>query len=255
MTHKTPICLLIVSFVLLFACFGQASEEVTGPLAPLIEYLVDIAMHHQQEAAKPVPIVAIGGCPGVGKSYLTHTLINILQQKSIRCTILPLDHFNLSPADRKKIGTEWDIRHFKATKLQQVLQAIFNGQKLIEKPTCNQLTGETGSECMDLNAIDLILFDGLYALCSEAPLNFFDYCFAGVYLETDEANIYKWKWEREQKKMQPRTQEQFASHMQALIEEFQHNIAYSKMNAHFIIQKDEKHQYFLELRIDQVKLN
>jgi len=191
MSQKKPICFLVIAIALFWAHFGQASENETEPLAPLMEYLVEIAKHHQQEVLKPVPIVSIGGCPGVGKTYLAEILKITLQQKDIKCVILSLDHFNLSPADRKKIGTEWDIRHFKVVELQQVLQAIFQGQKLIEKPTCNQLTGEMGTELMDLNAIDLILFDGLYALCSEAPLNFFDYCFAGIYLEAEEANIYK----------------------------------------------------------------
>lgn len=214
-------------------------------LTVLVEYLKDIAEHHEQNPSKAVPIAAIGGCPGVGKTYLTKSLLSALQEKGVRCIALPLDHFNLSPTERKKIGTEWDIRHFKSSELHSCLAAIFSGEKLLEKPTCNQLTGEMGIEILDLTTIDLILFDGLYALCTDVPLNFFDYCLMGIFLEADEADIYNWKWEREQKKTQRRTWEQFVKHMEALLQEYHQNIEYSKKNAVFTIRKDSQHHYEL----------
>ena len=248
MRYQKIIQMIIITCFLLFPHLVTGNESSVQSLVPLVDYLIDMVDHHRNENFKPVPILAIGGCPGVGKTYLTKTLASILYENGIRCIILPLDHFNLSPEERKKIGTEWDIRHFKAPELQNVLFSIFSGKKLIEKPTCNQLTGEIGKELIDLNEIDLILFDGLYALCSEASLNFFDCCSAGVFVEADESDIYKWKWEREQKKVQPRTPEQFKSHMQALINEFQLRIAYSKANALFIIQKDSNHNYHIDYR-------
>lgn len=161
--------------------------------------------------------------------------------------ILPLDHFNLSPKERKKIGTEWDIRHFKVEELHDCLTSIFLGSKYLQKPTCNQLTGEIGKETLELENVNLILFDGLYALCSIAPINFFDYCRMGIFLEADESDIYKWKWEREQKKNQPRAANEFEKHMEALLLEYHQNIEHSKENAFYIIRKDKDHQYTLEM--------
>ena len=201
---------------------------------------------------KRFPLIAIGGCPGVGKTYLTKNLLIELQERGIHCIILPLDHFNLSPEERKKFGTEWDIRHFKAAELHNCMASIFSGEKYVRKPTCNQLTGEIGTEFLELNHIDLILFDGLYALCSKPPLNFFDYCFMGVFLEANESDIYSWKWEREQKKTQPRTPGQFVKHMEALLLEYHQNIEYSKKNAFFIIRKDTNHNYELEIQTPNI---
>lgn len=214
----------------------------------LINSLIDIAEYHKQDRSKAVPLIAIGGCPGVGKTYLTKKLLLELEKNEVNCVMLPLDHFILSPEERKKIGTEWDIHHFNAAELHNCLASIFSGKKQIKKPTCNQLTGEIGLELLDLNNIDLILFDGLYALCSEPPLNFFDYCFKGIFLEANESDIYNWRWEREQKKMQPRTVQQFVKHMEVLLLDYHQHIKYSKKNAFYIIKKDTHHNYNLEIQ-------
>lgn len=221
---------------------------IEAKLQPLLDALAEIAETHKQDPSKPVPLIAIGGCPGVGKTYFTKTLLTKLQEKGINCIVLPLDHFNLSPQERKKIGTEWDIRHFKVQELHKCLASIFSGEKSVQKPTCNQLTGEISSEILILSNMDLILFDGLYALCSEPPLNFFDYCSLGIFLEAGETDIYAWKWEREQKKTQPRTPDQFAKHMEALLLEYHQNIEYSQKNASFILRKDSAHGYELEVQ-------
>lgn len=243
MSYKKLIYFLFVP--LLFISSGLKGTE--AKLQPLIDALIEIAEVHQQDPTKAVPLIAIGGCPGVGKTYLTKNLLAKLQESGVNCIALPLDHFNLSPEERKKIGTEWDIRHFKVRELHECLASIFSAEKHVQKPTCNQLTGEIGTEVLVLNNIDLILFDGLYALCSNSPLNFSDYCSFTIFLEAAEADIYTWKWEREQKKTQPRTPEQFARHMEALLLEYHQNIEYSKKNANVIIRKDSNHNYELEI--------
>lgn len=237
-------------WILLIACLLNSSIPLiaTDSLQELKNYLYNVATEHRNHPSSAVPIIAIGGCPGVGKSYLAKMLVMDLEEKGFHAVVLPLDHFNLSPQERKKIGTEWDIRHFKPDELTTVLQAIANGQKNMQKPTCNQLTGEIGSEQLDLQEVDLVLFDGLYALCSCPPLNFFPFCQSGIFLEAETASIYAWKWEREQKKSTPRTPEQFLKHMAALMADYEENIAYSKENAQFLINKDSDHQYQLQQR-------
>lgn len=228
------ICILL-SFTSLVA------EEES--LEPLYEYLLQVVEHSSN--AHP-PIVAIGGCPGVGKTVLTKKIYTALQEKGIRSQILPLDDFNLSPEERLKIGTEWDIRHLKVTELHACLSSIFAGASQVQKPFTNQLTGEAGYEFVSLEDIDLILFDGLYTLCDIPPLNFFDYCETGIFLDADVEDIRKWKWERELRKNKPRTPEQFVKHMEVIFNEFNQNVSYSRKNAYFIIQADSEHHYQLE---------
>lgn len=242
-------------YFFLFAIFSHVTRGAAAnleSLTPLVKSLVDIAEHHQKDSAKAIPLIAIGGCPGVGKTHLTKSLLSILQEQGVHCLALHLDHFNLSPEERKKIGTEWDMRHLKVSELHSCLASIFSGEKLIKKPSCDQLTGQIGVEFLDLNHIDLILFDGLYALCSNPPLNFFDYCLIGIFLEANESDIYKWKWEREQKKAQPRTPEQFLKHMEAILLEYRQNIEYSKANASFIIRKDSQHHNELKIQWTEI---
>ena len=192
MHYKQLIYFLVLP--LIFVSYAlQGAELKVEALKHLVSSLVHIAKYHKQDSSKAVPLIAIGGCPGVGKTYLTKNLLLELQENGVNCVILSLDHFNLSPEERKKIGTEWDMRHFKAMELHNCLASIFSGEKHVKKPTCNQLTGEIGAEFLELDNIDLILFDGLYALCSEPPLNFFDYCVMGVFLEANESDIYSWK--------------------------------------------------------------
>lgn len=238
--------LLFLSFF--FSTVISGSEPKLEVLTPIVETLVDIAEQHRLDRSKTVPLIAIGGCPGVGKSHLTKNLLNTLQNHGVHCIILPIDDFILSHEERRKIGTEWDIRHFKASEIHDCLAAIFSGAKIVKKPTWNQLAGDIGCEVIDLNNIDLILFEGQYALCSRPPLNFFDYCQFGVFLEGSEFDVYGWRWEREQKKTQPRTKEQYVKHMEAVLLDYHQNIEYSKKNASFLIKKDSKHNYELEIQ-------
>lgn len=248
--HKVVVILLLFS-----CCFVGASEMGEQTLSPLLDYLSEMANHHRMENGIPPPIVAVGGCPGVGKTHLTQILAKALQENGVRCQILLFDDFILASRDRKKMDTLWDIRHFKVDELKAVLGGICSGKKQLQKPTRNPLTGETATEIVDLSKADLILFDGLYALCSKSPLDFYEYCVAGVYVEADEADIYHWRWEREKAKASPRTQEQFNTIMKVYFDDFHDNIEYSKSNADFIIKKDGEHHYDLKWKqIHQAEL-
>lgn len=242
---------LLIIFVpfSLFATIKEVnSDNELQPLNPLLDYLINIAHQHKQDSSKPVPLFAIGGCPGVGKTTLTKNLLKALQDKGINCKDLPLDDFNLPLEERKLMGTNWNVDHFKASELQECLSLIYSGEKILTKPTYDQVKSEVGSEIFNLCDCDIVLFDGLYALCSENPFFFFKYCVAGVFLEADECDIYRWRSEREQKKIQPRSQDQFVKHLDALLREYHQNIEYSKKNALFVIQKDHLHNYKLEIQ-------
>jgi uridine kinase len=237
------LCLPLVFFSL---AFKGTDDAVVQTLSPFLVHLKEIAETHKKDRSQPIPIVAIGGCPGVGKTHLAKALLGTLQSQGVYCIVLPLDHFNLSLKERKALGTEWDCNHLKHSELHHCLSSIASGENQVTKPICNQLTGKVSTEVMDLSEIDLILFEGLYALCTRPPLNFFDYCLEGIFLEAEEVDVYRWRWEREQKKLEPRTLEQFIKHFSCLLEDYRNTISYSKNNAHFLIRKDSDHTYHLE---------
>ncbi|OJU82452.1 MAG: hypothetical protein BGO10_09915 [Chlamydia sp. 32-24] len=236
-------------FVLFFfSIFFSTIEAKEISLSSFIDQIVQTT---QNSCSSSIPIVAIGGCPGVGKTYFTKMLATLLQQRKINCYILALDHFNLPLQERKKIGTEWDIRHFRSDELHHVLQLIKQNKIFFQKPICNQLTGEIKEETVDLSQIDVILFDGLYTLCTHNPIHFFSYADIGIFIDANEKDIYQWKWEREQKKSQPRNGDEFAKHMEAILTDYKKNIAYTKKSAHFIITKDSSHQYLIEEHVNK----
>lgn len=237
---------LLISFS---PCIHASDDEF---LSSLIQHLALVASDHKAHRENPVPIIGIGGCPGVGKTYLASVLADELKKKGVSFYILPLDHFNLSSADRKKIGTEWDLRHLKHQELHTVLDQIRTGEKHLTKPTYDQFTGEVGLEAFDLSNVDLILFEGLYALCSHEPINYYQYCLFGIYLDADEVDVYTWKWERDQRKTVPRTKEQFEKHMAVLIEEFHKNICYTKNNALYLIKKGGNHCYQMSFALGKI---
>ncbi len=239
---------ILVCFLLFQCIFFRASKtEEFESLTPLLEYLIEVAEHHKKDPSQPVPIVAIAGCPGVGKTYFTTALARKLREHNVQCRELFLDHFILSHEERKKIGTVWDTRHLKVSELHAFLAEVASGKKQIEKPTRDQRTETTDVELFDLNGTDLLLFDGHYTVCSDSPLNFFSYCIEGIFLEANESDIRKWRWERDQQREQPRTTEQFEEHMEAAIQEYHRVIKSSKNNAAFIIQKDGLHNYHLDV--------
>lgn len=230
-------------------CFSrlQAEESGLSRLMPLLDYLTDVANHHRKNSTESIPIIAIGGCPGVGKTYLSQILAKELQQKGMRCAILQLDDFVLSPEEFLKLGVESDQNHrwFKRDALHECLSSINSNVRLLELPTRDQRTQEVGSRVLDLSECDLLIFEGSYALCTREPLHFFTYATAGVFIEAAADDIYQWKWEREQMRMVPRTAEKFAKSMEIVFSDFNQHIAYSIQNAQFVIRKDHQHLYTL----------
>lgn len=233
--------LFFLSLIFLLFLFSANTAGQSQPLDSLEEFLVDLAQH--RDKSKPVPLVALGGCPGVGKTYLAKDLKERLQKRGVICQILPLDDFIRSSEERKKMAMLWDVHHLKLSELHECLADLHSGKKIVFKPTYDHMTGKTSYEILDLTHADMILFEGIYALCSKEPVNFFQYCEFGIFLEADEADIYLWKWQREQKKIHPRTKEEYEMQIQVLLTEYHKNIEYSKKNAIFFINKDSGHNY------------
>ncbi|MBS0653019.1 MAG: hypothetical protein JSR39_05760 [Verrucomicrobia bacterium] len=239
--------IIFKQFIFLFLAFSSfiKAEEFSENLSPLINYLVNRSECHKQDPSQTIPIIAIAGCGGVGKTHFANLIMQKLKKEGVQCAVLPFDDFLLSPEERRKLGTQWDLNHISCDKLHDVFFQILSKEKWIKKPTYNPLKKEVGSEILDLQGCNLILFEGLYTLCSHPPVNFFAYCDSGIFLEADEADIFAWKWGRELQKDFPRSPQQFAKHMEAYLSDFYTTVAYSRKNATFVIKKGSQHQYFL----------
>lgn len=210
---------------------------------PMLLQAQELSDSYQTGNLKKIPILAIGGCPGVGKTVFAEKMKRALQEKGIQAAILKMDDFIKDTKTRSEYGTGWDIRHFDAQDLHQTMLKITSEEKKISKPTLSEVTREKGSEVLDLQGVTLLIVEGLYALSTESSLGFFDYANLGVYLEANLEDVYMWRWERELKKRAPKTPEHFKRHMDDIIKDFILHVATTKSVANYIITKDQGHNY------------
>lgn len=211
-----------------------------GPPHELDVLIAHIAAQSQKTSTEPF-VVGIGGCPGVGKTTLAKQLAEGLAKLSLPTTILHIDDFNL-PADERKDHGEWNLDHLHLDKLKDVINAIDRGEKLIAKPTYNQVTGKCGHEVLDLTLTRVVLFEGLYATCSREPLDFSLHCSETIFIIADKEDIYQWKKERNETRLSPRNEEEFKAHMEAMLREYEKNIAYSQDDASILVKKGHLHK-------------
>ena len=223
---------MIYFLVLLFPFFVSADT-----LDALVDDILKI------EAVKP--IVSIAGCPGVGKSTLAKNLQKRLSDRGVRSAIISLDEFGKSQEDRKVLTSELDPRRIYWDQIHLALTKVKMGGKL-KLPSINQLTKERGEKILDLDEVDVILFEGSYALGHFSPIDFLQYADYAIYIETDLENIYDWKWEREFKKTISRTSKAFFFHMKEIMQDFAFHVYPTRKNANKVLHIDAKHNFSLE---------
>ncbi len=203
----------------------------------LTSQLSHLAGEHSQHTYQKIPVVGIGGCPGVGKTTLTNLLAQKLKSEGVSFVIVRFDDWT-NPEDQRENG------YFNLEGVHAFFAAFSEGQQFIEKPVVNEFTGEYSRETLDLRNVDLILFEGLLALSAKEPtMNYSRYCDESVFIEADETDISKWK--RERPTNVQRTDEEFEAHMKGVLDYHHENIEPFKANAHWIIQKDSNHGYRL----------
>jgi uridine kinase len=226
-------------FFLLVVIVFFSSINATVP-EPIIENIESII-----KKEKKIPIIAIGGCPGVGKSTFATILLEDLSQKNIHCLILSFDDFGKTLEEKKALKNELDIKRIRWDDLYSVLEAIKVGEKKIKIPKIDQLTQKRSERVLNLDEIDLIIFEGMYTLSNSNKIKLQSYANLKIYMETTTENICQWKWEREKKKTNPRTREQFEAHMALIFEDFIQFVYPTKQNADWIVFANDQHQFFV----------
>ena len=231
---KKKVCLLFLSLFLVF--YSQIFS-----LSIPHQIMEDI---HEKSLNKSenFPIIAIAGCPGVGKTTFAMDLAENLSRKGVRSIIISFDHFGKIGEERKGLRNELDIERIRWKELHRVLQDIKHGKKYIKKPIINQLTKERDEEILDLENVDVIFFEGMYTIAKEPPMKLLAYVDLGIYLESTTENICKWKWERENKKTHPRTFSEFEIHMTLIFEDFIKFVYPTKQNADWVLFVDDHHE-------------
>lgn len=229
-----------MKYILFFlvGCFCYIEAAIPEPIIKNIEFMLS--------NEKKISIIAIAGCPGVGKSTFANLLLQELAQKNIKSVVLGFDNFGKTLEEKKVLRNELDIRRIHWEDLHSVLKEIKLGKKKIKIPKIDQLTKDRTEEILDFNEIDIILFEGMYTLSDNELINLRFYADLGIYLETTTENICKWKWEREKKKTTPRTIEQFEDHMALIFEDFIRFVFPTKQNANWVVFVDDQHDFIIK---------
>lgn len=223
-------------------------------IQPVIDQAKKVALHTINDTSKPMPIIAIAGGPGAGKSYFTQKLQHILSQQGHSVAIIEQDNFLLYNETGFDVLTDINPR-LKWKQLDQTLQEVSSRKHNILLPFRNKTVRPFTTEYKTISFADtdLVLFDGKYALSGPETFNFFAHCSFGIFIDTHPDNMTSWKKARELNRPGHIQKEKnlFDEKMMWGMDMYQKYILPTKKNASFVIYHDEKHVISLvkELKI------
>ncbi|NIM12142.1 MAG: hypothetical protein GTO45_08525 [Candidatus Aminicenantes bacterium] len=193
-------------------------------------------------------IVGIAGCAGVGKSTFAEEIKKTLEIKKKKVKIIGFDDFFKSREERRKLGTEWDENHVRLEDLVTFFNKIKEGAKRIPitRYVRDPQVGDSQliKEEVNFDGIDIIIFEGLYAISSEKRLgNLLQFVDFSIYLDAEISDIKEWRYEQETKKdsKKQRTLMEMDTHWEkGIVPDIKNNVAPSRKNAHLIIHFDSE---------------
>lgn len=232
-----------ILFLLLFCNTTLLFSEINTTLEPIIAGAIQLASDYIQDRSQPIPIIAVGGCAAVGKTYFAETLVRALRHRGINALLLRQDDY----LNMNKIFPGYKIHpNLDHEALHAFLRANSVGVKKITK---SFLTSKEGIvyKTLNLARVDVIVFEGIYALTGVETYNFAQYCSMGIFLDAMPTNIVKWHAQRNGnlpffKRLDKQTIKQHAT---CLLYEYHKFIVPSKNNADFIVYKDAIDAYRL----------
>jgi len=231
------------------------SDSVQRNLRVLVS-LTELILADCRKVERQTPyVVAIGGPAGTGKStYISDSLKKVLEKEGKKVLVLNMDSFFLKPDERstEDPGAEWDAGWIRRAKMEEFMERFRQDEKAIPVSNYDRdyyaAHGEYKEEVVDLDGVDIVLFEGVFTLSDDAylgnPIEFADF---PIYVHTGRENIEKWKRLQESRKAKPRSTER----LNRLIKD-EHKVtdAYiepSKKNAFAVLHLDANHDITMTL--------
>lgn len=205
-------------------------------LRPVVDDLRQLAQNHALYGGK-IPVVGIGGCPGVGKTYVTEILKKDLELRGVSCLVIHFDDWTNPPEKMHE-------HYFNLNGIHHFFAQMASGQQVISKPVVNEFTDARSEETVDLTHVDLILFEGLATITPLDEFNFAQYSERHILVDAPWESITEWK--RARPCTTSRTEEEFAAHMGLIKMFYDAYITPFRNQAHWIIEKDANHGYHLQ---------
>ena len=229
--------LLLCHTILLF---GDNTNTIPEPI---IASAMQLASGYIQNRSQPIPIVAVGGCAAVGKTYFAQTLVRELRHRGINALLFRQDDY----LNMNKIFPGYKIHpNLDHEALHTFLRAMSAGVKRITKPFVTKKEGIV-YKALNLALVDLIVFEGIYALTGAETYDFVQYSSMGIFLDASPTNIVTWHAQRNGKLpfFKRLNKDIIKQHATCLLYEYHKFIVPSKKNADFIVYKDAIDEYRL----------
>lgn len=225
---------------------ANQKNEFKKQIYPLIEASFQLAARSANGTLRP--FIAISGSSGVGKSKFTARFAQILEDQGVKTAIFRMDDFlQPTPCQKPKMHA-MAHRNFDPYRLHEVIQKVKDGQNHIRKPVWDHMTWKHSVK-VEADAcytgVQLVLCEGIYALCGPDTYDFLKYSEGGirVFIDAPTELIEEWNWNRDQKGPKPRAKEQYEADVAWDREDFQKVTCPTKVHANFVIIKDRDHNY------------
>lgn len=233
---KTSLILFaIANFSLIYSMKDAATHK--KELSPIIE---DAKSLIREKCNQVPPFIAIAGCSGVGKSHLAKELTDILQEEGITAKILNCDDF-LNPYHNDPDHFHPRFEHLLA---HAVIQKIKQGAKSITKPAWNPAELRPPAKIQEnflIERVDLIIFEGEFTLCEQAPYDFRKYSDLGIFVDADDEDIMEWNWQRKRSDTKNTTQEEYKARIKSNTLKYRDFV--KSCWCRYLVSKNSDHQY------------
>lgn len=225
-------------------------EHNAQELKPIVDHAKLIV---RQKASEVPPFIAITGCSAVGKSFLARELAELLKREGIRPAILKGDDF-FNP-------DHFDPDHFhprlEHLLMHSVIQSIKRGDKVVKKPMWNPEELRPPSkveEHFSVDGVDIVLFEGEFGLCSDAPYDFSKYSQFGVFIDAKDEDLLEWKWQRK-RSIEEKTKEEFVQNNISYLQSYRAYVQSARNTTLYLLLKDAEHRYTLQKNPTQIQNN
>jgi uridine kinase len=202
-----------------------------------------LAFEHMQHRAMPIPVLAIAGCSAVGKTFFSQMIAHELRHRGVNVLLFHQDDFLNKERTYAGFKIHPNLDH---EAMHLFLSRNQAGEKVIGKP-CLVKSDRLKYKLLNLEKIDLIIFEGIYALTGPETYDFVRYSTMRVFLDSSTHNIVAWHAARNKKRsfFKRLGSSEIRQHAECLLYEYAMFINPSKKNADVIVYKDAINSYRL----------
>ena len=193
-------------------------------------------------------VIGIGGRSGAGKSTFATALHDRLNTADFNALIVGADDFFKAPEERRHLE-EWGPDHLRLTEARRVLAAIKSGERSISTQQYRRIpTKNLYDWQLSLDGIQVVIFEGLYAVSSDQALgSFVEFVDLALFMKAREEDCKRWRFQQESEKPVRKSQLDMQKHWaEGILPDTESNVNPSETNAEILIRVDSERRLTIE---------